>query len=56
MQRIGRDLGYDYIMSYRVGGAMLYANPELDITSNVIDLLNAEYKKSKETEQPSTEK
>jgi outer membrane protein len=56
MQRIGRELGYDYIMSYRVGGAMLYANPELDITSNVIDLLNAEYKKSKETEQPSTEK
>lgn len=56
MQKIGQELGYDYILSYRVGGPMLYANPELDITSKVIDLLNAEYKKSKETEQPSTEK
>ena len=25
MQEIGKTLGYDYVMSYRVGGAMLYA-------------------------------
>lgn len=56
MQKIGKDLGYDYIMSYRVGGAMLYANPELDVTQKVIDLLNEEYKKSKEPKQPSKEK
>lgn len=56
MQKIGQELGYDYILSYRVGGSMLYANPELDITDKVIELLNAEYKKSKETEQPSVEK
>lgn len=56
MQEIGKQLGYDYILSYRVGGPMLYANPELDITNKVIELLNAEYKKSKESEQPSVEK
>jgi len=56
MQVIGKDLGYDYVMSYRVGGPMLYANPELDITERVVELLNVEYKKSKEPKQPSTEK
>lgn len=56
MQVVGKDLGYDYVMSYRVGGPMLYANPELDITSQVVELLNAEYKKSKESKQPSTQK
>lgn len=56
MQQIGKELGYDYILSYRVGGPMLYANPELDITDKVIELLNAEYKKSKEIKQPSVEK
>lgn len=56
MQVIGKDLGYDYVMSYRVGGPMLYANPELDITERVVELLNIEYKKSKEPKQPSTEK
>lgn len=56
MQVVGKDLGYDYVMSYRVGGPMLYANPALDITNEVVDLLNAEYKKSKEPKQPSTEK
>ncbi|MCT4582219.1 MAG: OmpH family outer membrane protein [Flavobacteriales bacterium] len=56
MQVIGKELGYDYVLSYRVGGPMLYANPELDITDKVIELLNQEYKKSKATEQPSVEK
>jgi outer membrane protein len=56
MQVIGKQLGYDYVMSYRVGGPMLYANPELDITAEVVELLNLEYKKSKESKQPSTEK
>ena len=43
MQDIGRRLGYDYVMSYRVGGAMLYANPNHDITKDIIELLNREY-------------
>ena len=43
MQDIGHRLGYDYVMSYRIGGAMLYANPNLDITKDIIKLLNQEY-------------
>ena len=43
MQEIGKNLGFDYVMSYRVGGAMLYANSELDITSKIIELLNNQY-------------
>ena len=43
MQVIGKNLGYDYVLSYRVGGPMLYANPNLNITSIVIDLLNKKY-------------
>ncbi len=45
LQKIGAGLGYDYILSYRVGGHMLYANPSLDITQEVIKYLNQEYKK-----------
>ena len=44
MQGIGKQLGYDYVLSYRMGGPMLYANAELDITGQVIVLLNIEYK------------
>ena len=43
MQKIGKQLGYDYVMSYRLGGPMLYANTDLDITREVIELLNIEY-------------
>ena len=47
MQDIGQRLGYDYVMSYRVGGAMLYANPNHDITNKIIELLNQEYESVK---------
>ena len=40
MQEIGKTLGYDYVMSYRIGGAMLYANERHDITTEIIKLLN----------------
>ena len=43
MQVIGKNLGYDYVLSYRIGGPMLNANPNLNITSKVIDLLNKKY-------------
>jgi outer membrane protein len=43
MQIIGKELGYDYVLSYRVGGPMLFANPKFDITKQVIELLNKEY-------------
>jgi outer membrane protein len=47
MQKIGGKLGYDYVLSYRLGGEMLYANPKLDITNQVIIMLNDEYKSNK---------
>ena len=47
MQDIGQRLGYDYVMSYRIGGAMLYANPNHDITNEIIELLNQEYESVK---------
>jgi outer membrane protein len=47
MQEIGKTLGYDYVMSYRVGGAMLYANERHDITIKIIKLLNERYESSK---------
>ena len=47
MQEIGKTLGYDYVISYRVGGAMLYANERHDITNEIIKLLNERYESSK---------
>ena len=47
MQEIGKTLGYDYVMSYRLGGAMLYANEKHDITTQIINLLNERYESSK---------
>jgi hypothetical protein len=35
------------VMSYRVGGAMLYANERHDITNEIIKLLNERYESSK---------
>jgi len=46
LQIIGANLGYDYILSYRVGGPMLFANPSLDITQDSIGYLNEEYNKN----------
>ncbi len=43
MQNIGKQLGYDYIFSFRLGGQLLYANPEFDITKEIIVLINKEY-------------
>jgi outer membrane protein len=47
MQEIGASLGYDYVMSFRIGGAMLYANDKNNITSDIIKLLNQRYETSK---------
>ena len=43
MQVIGKELGYDYVLSFRIGGPMLYADSAHDITQEVIDLLNERY-------------
>ena len=46
LQIIGANLGYDYILSFRVGGPMLFANSSLDITQEIIGYLNEEYNKN----------
>jgi outer membrane protein len=43
MQKIGRKLGYDYVLSYRLGGSMLFADSVHEITSEIIKELNKEY-------------
>lgn len=47
LQKIGKELGYDYIFGYRTGDLVMYANPEYDITRQVIELLNREYNADK---------
>ena len=46
LQKIGVNLGFDYVLSYRLGGPMLYANTSLDITQKVITELNEAYEKN----------
>ena len=47
LQKIGKELGYDYIFGYRTGDLVMYANPDFDITKQVIELLNNEYSADK---------
>ena len=47
LQEIGKELGYDFIFGYRTGDLVMYANPDYDITSEVIELLNNEYSADK---------
>ena len=47
LQKIGKALGYDYIFGYRTGDLVMYANPDFDITKQVIELLNNEYRADK---------
>ncbi|MEC8616119.1 MAG: OmpH family outer membrane protein [Bacteroidota bacterium] len=46
MQIIGKELGYDFVLSFRIGGPMLYADSTHDITMEVIQLLNKKYNSS----------
>jgi len=46
LQKIGANLGFDYVLSYRLGGPMLYANPALDITQEILTQLNEAYEKN----------
>tara|TARA_B100001027_G_scaffold54297_1_gene36423 strand:+ start:2949 stop:3545 length:597 start_codon:yes stop_codon:yes gene_type:complete len=46
MQIIGKELGYDFVLSFRIGGPMLYADSTHNITEEVIQLLNKRYNSS----------
>ena len=47
LQKIGKEMGYDYIFGYRTGDLVMYANPKYDVTKHVIELLNNEYNAAK---------
>jgi outer membrane protein len=40
LKTLSTQIGYDYILSYTRGGQILLANDSLDITKQVLDLLN----------------
>lgn len=44
LKRYNKKMNFDYIFSYNKGGSILTANDSLDITKEVINLLNSEYK------------
>lgn len=45
LKELSGQIGYDYILSYSRGGQILMANDSLDITKQVLDLLNAKEEK-----------
>lgn len=46
LERYNTEAGYDYILGYSRGGGILHAEPKHDITQQVLERLNAEYKTS----------
>lgn len=47
LKTLSSQIGYDYIFSYSRGGQILLANDSLDITKQVLDLLNAKDEQKK---------
>jgi outer membrane protein len=47
LNRYNKKVKFDYILSYNKGGSILSANDSLDITREVINLLNEEYAANK---------
>lgn len=45
LDRYNKKMNFDYIFSYNKGGSILTANDSLDLTDEVIQLLNAEFEK-----------
>ena len=35
--------GYDFVLSYQLGGQVLFCNPKMDITDELIEMMNADY-------------
>lgn len=35
--------GYDYVISYQLGGQFLFCNPKMDITDSLIERMNSDY-------------
>lgn len=50
IEKYNADKKYAYILSYGEGGSILYADPQYEITNDVIEGMNAEENKDKEKE------
>ncbi len=44
LKRFNKELQFDYILGYNKNGNIFYTNPTLDITNEVLEILNKEYK------------
>jgi len=49
--------GYDYVLSYQLGGQLMFANSKMDITSELIEMMNADWDATftEEGEEPAAE-
>lgn len=45
-KRLAEDKGYDFILSYQIGQNVFYASPLMDVTSEIVELMNADYRES----------
>jgi outer membrane protein len=43
LERYSKEAGYDYILGFSIGGGILYASNQHDITNIVLNVLNSEY-------------
>lgn len=55
IKEYNEEKGYDYILSYSKDGSILYANPELDVTQDIIKGMNDANFKPKMSKTPSTD-
>ena len=56
IQKYNRENGYHFVLGYSKGGGILYANPDFDVTRQLIAGLNKEYKDSQAKAAPAAEK
>ena len=47
IKKFNKKYNYDYILGFSKGGGILFANDSLDITKDVLEEINKEYKKNK---------
>jgi len=45
-KRLAEDKGYDFILSYQIGQNVFYASPLMDVTNDIVELMNADYRES----------
>ena len=56
IEKYNKDNNFEYVLGYSLGGGILFANPSLDVTQNILDGLNKEYKGKGTAKADSTKK